>query len=137
MSLPSRLSRYWNPEARVGRIANISKKESKVSKVCTTGRKAIQRDTLLSCALLMYGLLIGRTTAQADPAELDGVFDAASFGFPLQTQNDHVVGVRWAEPRKIRRVVVEFPGAASLPDPTHEASVLACDVGWPLGYRSG
>ena len=35
-------------------------------------------------------------------------FDAAAFGMPLLKKEPNVYGVRWAEPRKIRRVVVEF-----------------------------
>jgi len=43
--------------------------------------------------------------------------DAAPFGFPLQDADDRTFGVRWAEPRKIRRVIVEFAGNAAVPAP--------------------
>ncbi len=46
-----------------------------------------------------------------------GAFDAAPFGFPLQKRDGKVIGVQWAEPRKIRRVVVEFDKDAQLPPP--------------------
>ncbi len=44
-------------------------------------------------------------------------FDAAPFGFASTLREGLVREIRWAEPRKIRRVVIEFPEGAEVPQP--------------------
>jgi len=44
-------------------------------------------------------------------------FDAAPFGSRISEADGKACGVRWAEPRKIRRVVVDFGPAAQPPGP--------------------
>ena len=44
-------------------------------------------------------------------------FDAARFGFKMRSADARIHGVRWAEPRKIRQVVVEWADDAELPPP--------------------
>ncbi len=51
----------------------------------------------------------------AAPAAADGAFDAAPFGYPIREADGKGYGVRWAEPRKVRRFVVEFADGAAPP----------------------
>lgn len=44
-------------------------------------------------------------------------FDAAPFGTLISDPDNKSLVVRWAEPRKIRRVVVEFPASMAPPGP--------------------
>lgn len=44
-------------------------------------------------------------------------FDAAPFGVAIHAADGTAHGIRWAEPRKIRRVVVEFAATDTPPDP--------------------
>jgi hypothetical protein len=44
-------------------------------------------------------------------------FDIAPFGSRMSYDEGKAHGVRWAEPRKVRRVVVEFDGSQALPEP--------------------
>ncbi len=44
-------------------------------------------------------------------------FDAAPFGFVIAQDAKLRYGVRWAEPRKIRRLIVEFPEGSEPPPP--------------------
>ncbi len=56
--------------------------------------------------------------ARGEAAQVVGqAFDAAPFGMPLREEGGKAYGVRWPEPRKIRRVVVEFESSATVPDP--------------------
>jgi hypothetical protein len=64
-------------------------------------------------------------------------FDIAPFGSrmtyepaaPLRVGEGKAHGVRWAEPRKVRRVVVEFAEGQILPEPRRS--------GWSTGVASG
>ena len=47
-----------------------------------------------------------------------GPVDIAPFGFQVSEKDGSAHGICWAEPRKIRRVVVEFPGDQPLSDPS-------------------
>jgi hypothetical protein len=44
-------------------------------------------------------------------------FDIAPFGFPISYGDGRSHGPRWAEPRKVRRVVVEFADGQAVPEP--------------------
>lgn len=44
-------------------------------------------------------------------------FDAALFGMPLPEDSPKTHGVRWAESRKVRQVIVDFAGDSPLPNP--------------------
>ena len=66
--------------------------------------------------LVLPGLraeMIPRMTSNApgDP------FDAAPFGTLISDSDNRSLIVRWAEPRKIRRVVVDFPAGVTPPSP--------------------
>ena len=66
-------------------------------------------------ALLILGasslLLSHEGPAAAQTAREGEAFDAAPFGYPLESDEAGMAGVRWGEPRRIRRVAVEFDGA--------------------------
>ena len=57
-----------------------------------------------------------QATAGTSPAGAG--FDIAPFGARMSYEDGKAPGVRWAEPRKVRRVVVEFAGNQALPEPS-------------------
>jgi hypothetical protein len=61
--------------------------------------------TVLVCASLLFFISAGVVADELSPG---APFDIASFGFRTVDPNGAACGVRWAEPRKIRRVVAEF-----------------------------
>lgn len=66
----------------------------------------------------MIALMTAASTVRASSAaEAGALFDAALFGMPLLEEGPQVHGVRWAEPRKIRQVEVEFAEGEPLPEP--------------------
>src|SRR5688572_18733259 len=74
------------------------------------------RKSLVVCFVLA-SWSFGRAEENSKPVQ--GSFDAAPFGFTLeQDEGGKAAGIRWAEPRKIRQVVVEFANGADLPEPS-------------------
>ncbi len=79
------------------------------------------RDFRMIAVLLAVGCLTWLAwgssvlAAAAEVSEGDA-FDAAPFAFPIEEPAENAYGLRWAEPRKIRRVVVEFPPGVVPPD---------------------
>ncbi len=67
--------------------------------------------------ILGAGAGLAGAGAAAGEAAFDGAFDAAPFGFPTVEEKGRAHGIRWAEPRKVRRVVVEFAGEGGVPSP--------------------
>ena len=70
--------------------------------------------------ILLVGFSFGfalQNACGADQSRLPSALDAAPFGVAEVQEGGKAYGVRWAKPRKIRRVVVEFPPDAGLPDP--------------------
>ncbi len=61
--------------------------------------------TALVCTLLLLSISVGLLASELSPG---APFDIAPFGFRTADAKDAAHGIRWAEPRKIRRVVVEF-----------------------------
>jgi hypothetical protein len=72
----------------------------------------------IAAASLGLFMLTSIGAAMADNAPEGGsgaAFDAAPFGYAIHEADGKVHGVRWAQPRKVRRLVVEFPADAALP----------------------
>ena len=70
--------------------------------------------------ILLVGFSFGfalQNACGADRSRLPAALDAAPFGVAEVQEEGKAYGVRWAKPRKVRRVVVEFPRDAGLPDP--------------------
>lgn len=61
--------------------------------------------TTLTCASSLLLVFAGASAGELSPG---APFDIAPFGFRTVDANDAACGIRWAEPRKVRRVVVEF-----------------------------
>ncbi len=61
--------------------------------------------TALTCTSLLLFISAGALASELSPG---APFDIAPFGFRTADANGAACGIRWAEPRKIRRVVVEF-----------------------------
>ena len=76
----------------------------------TGARIAFTCCVILSCCSVRAG-------ETADSQIPRGALDMAPFGFRASDPNHRWHSVRWAEPRKIRQVVVEFPDGRVLPDP--------------------
>ncbi len=74
------------------------------------------RSSVLAGVVVGFALVLGtqgaRAAADSKGLEPGSAFDAAPFGFAIREADGRGYGVRWGEPRKIRRVVVEFDGAA-------------------------
>ena len=68
--------------------------------------------------LLFASVLSFAAAGSAAPTDSQtAAFDIAPFGFRMSYDDGKAHGVRWAEPRKVRRVVVEFAGTGTLPEP--------------------
>jgi hypothetical protein len=70
---------------------------------------------------LRFVLLLNCVQAHAQKSDIipphpGGPVDIAPFGFQVSENDGSAHGIRWAEPRKIRRVVVVFPNDRVLPD---------------------
>ena len=63
------------------------------------------------CVSLLSFMPVGLLASELSPG---APFDIASFGFRTADANGAAHGLRWAEPRKVRRVVVEF-GEGQMP----------------------
>ncbi len=83
--------------------------EARASRLCMANGVVIT--TMMACAATL--VMVGGAVA----ADGGASFDAASFGMPLLEESPKVHGVRWAETRKVRQVVVDFAGEGALPDP--------------------
>ena len=58
------------------------------------------------------------TTVHAAEAAPGAPFDIAPFGFRVATDDGTAQSIRWAEPRKVVRVVAEFDKGQALPEPS-------------------
>lgn len=84
-----------------------------------TRRNSTRRLVITLLALLAPNTWEITVNAQTTPQSSGShrAFDAAPFGFPIQDADHRQIGVRWAEPRKIRRLVIEFEPGATPPPP--------------------
>lgn len=71
----------------------------------------------ISLVLLLNSVQVQGQESAIVPPYPGGPVDIAPFGFQLSEKDGSAHGIRWAEPRKIRRVVVEFPSDQPMPDP--------------------
>lgn len=62
-------------------------------------------------------LMLMNTTAIGEVPGPGDAFDAARFGFVEKAEDGSTCGIRWAEPRKIRRIMLVFEQGATLPKP--------------------
>ncbi|MBI4580515.1 MAG: hypothetical protein HY718_12480, partial [Planctomycetes bacterium] len=76
--------------------------------------------TLVAASLIVA--TVGSARAQDGTSAASGAFDAAPFGFSERSAGGKAYGVRWAEPRKVRRLAVEFAADATVP-PTESLKV--------------
>jgi len=67
-------------------------------------------------ATVSIGIHVASDPVQASTAA-DTAFDAAPFGFEINDPGESAYGIRWAEPRQVRRVVLEFAPDAAIPAP--------------------
>ena len=72
----------------------------------------------ISLVLLLNSVQVQGQESAIVPPHPGGPVNIAPFGFQVSEKDGSAYGIRWAEPRKIRRVVVEFPGDQPLPDPS-------------------
>ncbi len=72
----------------------------------------------ISLVLLLNSVQVQGQESAIVPPHPGGPVDIAPFGFQVSEKDGSTHGIRWAEPRKIRRVVVEFPSEQPLPDPS-------------------
>ncbi len=70
---------------------------------------------LVTALLGVSMLLSSGCTGVREPRSVETAFDAVPFGYALREGEGKAHGVRWAQPRKIRRLVVDFPADAALP----------------------
>ncbi|MEN6425225.1 MAG: hypothetical protein ABFE13_07675, partial [Phycisphaerales bacterium] len=70
--------------------------------------------TALVCISMLLVIPVGLLANDVSPGD---PFDIAPFGFRTADANGAAPGIRWAEPRKIRRVVVEFGEGQAPADP--------------------
>jgi hypothetical protein len=67
--------------------------------------------------MLPFAIASGVGAGSAQAYAPGAAFDIAPSGSRMSYDEGKAHGVRWAEPRKVRRVVVEFEGSQSLPEP--------------------
>jgi hypothetical protein len=72
----------------------------------------------ISFVLLLMSRQIQGRESVLEPPHPGGPVDIAPFGFAVSEKDGTGHGIRWAEPRKIRRVAVELPDDQSLPEPS-------------------
>ncbi len=70
----------------------------------------------VGCIFCLWSILLSPPSAVAEGIEAGSGFDAAPFALPLDG-DDPSPGLRWGEPRKIRRVVIEFSDKEPAPAP--------------------
>ncbi len=75
------------------------------------------KTVLLFISTLPLLLLSGAEAGAAQTYAPGAAFDIAPFGWPMSYDEGKAHGVRWAEPRKVRRVVVEFADGQTPPEP--------------------
>ncbi len=74
------------------------------------------RIAVAACLILICGSL---RADQENRAETPGeACDIAPFGFRVSEVDGRSHGIRWTEPRKVRRVVVQFEEGQALPEPS-------------------
>jgi hypothetical protein len=73
---------------------------------------------LLSASVLPLTILSAVNAGPAQEARPEAGFDIAPFGWRMTYDEGKAHGVHWAEPRKVRRVVVEFADGQALPEPS-------------------
>ncbi len=71
---------------------------------------------LLFTCLLLSGSAAELAAGPTGEYSPSAAFDIAPFGFPISYGDGKAHGPRWAEPRKVRRVVVEFDGGQTPPE---------------------
>jgi hypothetical protein len=71
-----------------------------------------------TAGMLLVALAFVRAVdAAPSAAPEDASFDAAPFGFVERSDDHTMYGIRWADPRKVRRVAVTWAEGAALPSP--------------------
>jgi hypothetical protein len=70
---------------------------------------------LLFASVLSFSIISAADANSAQTYAPGAAFDIAPFGFPISYGDGKSQGPRWAEPRKVRRVVVQFEGKQPLP----------------------
>jgi hypothetical protein len=76
------------------------------------------RTSLLFTSVLLVTLAVAATGWTEPTNSQAAAFDIAPFGSRMTYDEGKAHGVRWAEPRKVRRVVVEFDEAQAPPEPS-------------------
>ncbi len=71
---------------------------------------------LLFACVFLSASAAERTAGPAGEYAPGAAFDIAPFGFPISYGDGKAHGPRWTEPRKVRRVVVEFAEGQTLPE---------------------
>ena len=96
----------------------------------------------LLAVMSMWASLMATAAEPPSPTTPTSEFlDAAPFGWPLAETDGKSFGVRWAEPRKIRQLVVEFADDTA-PPPTEQVRVEYWQRAWnghadlPLAERN-
>lgn len=72
--------------------------------------------TLLVLSSMLLFTTVTTYAAPADEYAPGAAFDIAPSGYPISYGDGKSHGPRWAEPRKVRRVVAEFGGSQPLPE---------------------
>lgn len=75
---------------------------------------ATARTAIVACVMLVCGSLWAKQ--QGENRTSEGVCDMAPFGFHVSDPDGHWHGIRWTEPRKVRRVIVRFADDQALPE---------------------
>jgi hypothetical protein len=73
---------------------------------------------LLFASMLPLVIASGVNAGPAQTYAPGTAFDIAPFGFSISYGDHKSHGPRWAEPRKVRRVAVEFDASQALPEPS-------------------
>jgi hypothetical protein len=73
---------------------------------------------LLFASVLPFMIVSDVNAGPAQGYSPGAAFDIAPFGFRMSYDEGKAHGLRWAEPRKVRRVVVEFADGQILPEPS-------------------
>jgi len=73
---------------------------------------------LLFTSMLPLVICSGVSAGSSEGYSPGAAFDIAPFGSRMTYDEGKAHGVRWAEPRKVRRVVVEFDASQTLPEPS-------------------
>ncbi|MBN2271854.1 MAG: hypothetical protein JXN61_14650, partial [Sedimentisphaerales bacterium] len=90
--------------------------------------KITENTRIAVAACLMFTYCPLRANERSEQMASDEACDIAPFGFRVSDADGGWYGIRWAEPRKVRRVIVRFEEGQSLPDP--------CDVKLQYWHRT-